>query len=354
MTAITGATGFVGGACAAALAAAGEPVTCTVRAQSDTRGLQALGVAVTLAPAALHDRRALAAAFAGCRCVVNCAARADDWGRRRDFDRDNVAGAVNVIEAAARAGVEHVVHMSTANAGGYGRCDLDEAGRGRRSPSPYSRSKLAAEHAARVRAAAGGVRLTILRPSAVYGPGDRRWTLPMLERIGAGAWPLVAGGRARLTPLYVANLAQAVVLAVGRGAPGTFILTDDVTMTWRQFSARCARALGVRAPARSVPYAVARPAAEAAELLGRLARLRRPPAVTRYRVIRAAKDFHYRCDRARSVLGYRPDRDVDGHLRACAAWYHRVRSGDAWGRRFDWNGIGDRTAALYRGAADGG
>lgn len=325
VTAVTGATGFVGRACAAALAAAGEAMVCTVRARSDSRALRALGPAVTLAPAALHDRRALAAAFAGCRRVVNCAARADDWGRRRDFDRDNVAGAVNVIEAAARAGVEHVVHMSTANAGGYGRRDLDEASRGRRSPSPYSISKLAAEHAARVRAAGYGMRLTILRPSAVYGPGDRRWTLPMLERISAGAWPLVAGGRAWLTPLYVVNLAQAVVLALDRRTPGTFILTDDVTMTWRQFTARCACALGVRGPARSVPYALARPAAEAAELFGRMARLRRPPAITRYRVIRAAKDFHYRCDRARSVLGYRPDRDVDGHLRACAAWYRRVR-----------------------------
>lgn len=326
LTAVTGATGFVGRACAAALAAAGQEVVCTVRARSDTRALRALGPAVTLAPGALHDRRALAAAFAGCRRVVHCAARADDWGRRRDFERDNVAGAVNVIEAAARAGVEHVVHMSTANAGGYGRRDLDEASRGRRSPSPYSRSKLAAEHAARVRAAGCGVRLTILRPSAVYGPGDRRWTLPMLERVSAGAWPLVAGGRARLTPLYVVNLAQAVVLALDRRPPGTFILTDDVTMTWRQFAARCARALGVRATARSVPYALARPAAEAVELFGRMARLRRPPAITRYRVIRAAKDFHYRCDRARSVLGYRPDRDVDDHLRACAAWYRRVRS----------------------------
>lgn len=326
MTAVTGATGFVGRACAAALAGAGEAVTCTVRAQSDTRALRALGAAVTLAPAALHDRRALAAAFAGCRCVVNCAARADDWGRRRDFERDNVAGAVNVIAAAARAGVEHVVHLSTANAGGYGRRDMDETSRGRRSSSPYSRSKLAAEHAARVRAAGDGVRLTILRPSAVYGPGDRRWTLPMLERIDAGVWPLVAGGRALLTPLYVVNLAHAVVLAVDRRPPGTFLLTDGVTMTWRRFAARCARALGVRAPARSVPYALARPAAEAAELFGRLARLRRAPAVTRYRVIRASQDFHYRCDRAQNVLGYRPDRDVDGHLRACAAWYRRART----------------------------
>ena len=326
VTAVTGATGFVGHACAAALAGAGEELVCTVRARSDTRALRALGAAVSLAPGALHDLASLAAAFAGCRSVVNCAARASDWGRRAEFERDNVAGTVNVVEAAARAGVGRVVHVSTANAGGYGRRDMDEDSRGPRVSSPYSRSKLAAERAARLHAARRGVRLTILRPSAVYGPGDLRWTLPMLERIAAGTWALVDHGRALLTPLYIANLVQAVLLALEGRASGIFILTDDVTMSWRQFTGRCARALGVSGRARSVPYALARPIAEAAELFGRMARLRRPPLVTRYRVIRAAKDFQYRCDRARSLLGYRPDRDVDAHLRACAAWYRAARS----------------------------
>lgn len=324
VTAVTGATGFVGHACAAALVAAGDELVCTVRAASDTRALRALGPRVSLAPAALDEIMRLAAAFAGCRRVVHCAARASDWGRRADFERDNAGGTVIVVEAAALAGAGHVVHVSTANAGGYGR-DLDEDSRGVRASSPYSRSKLAAERAARLHAARRGVRLTILRPSAVYGPGDRRWTLPMLERIAAGTWPLVGHGRALLTPLYVGNLAQALILALERRVPGTFILTDDVTMSWRQFTGRCARALGVSLKTRSVPYALARPVAEAAELFGRLARLRRPPVITRYRVVRAANDFHYRCDRAKSILGYRPDRDVDAHLRDCAHWYRSIR-----------------------------
>ncbi len=325
VTAVTGATGFVGHACAAALAGAGEELICTVRARSDTRVLRVLGSRVALAQAALHDVPGLAAAFAGCRAVVHCAARASDWGRRADFQRDNVAGAVNVVEAAARAGAGHVVHLSTANAGGYGRRDLDEDSRGARASSPYSRSKRAAERAAGLHAARRGVRLTILRPSAVYGPGDRRWTLPMLQRIDAGTWPLVGHGLALMTPLYVENLARAAVLALERGVQGTFILTDDVTMSWRQLTGRCARALGVSPRARSVPYALARPVAEAVEVFGRLARLRRPPPITRYRVIRAAKDFHYRCDRAKGILGYRPDRDVDAHLRACVDWYRSTR-----------------------------
>ena len=223
-------------------------------------------------------------------------------------------------------GIAHVVHVSTANAGGYGLRDMDEDSLGPRSSSPYSRSKRAAEHAARLHAASRGVQLTILRPSAVYGPGDSRWTLPMLERISTGTWPLVNYGRALMTPLYIENLTQAILLAMECRVSGTFILTDDVAMSWREFTGRCARALGVTIPVRSVPYSLARPLAEAAELFGRAARLRRPPPITRYRVVRAAKDFHYRCDRARSVLGYRPDRNVDSHLRACVEWLHSLEA----------------------------
>lgn len=326
MTGVTGATGFVGHACAVALVRAGEKVVCTVRPQSDTRALRELGPAVTLASGSLDEREALSAAFAGCRAVVNCAARARDWGRRADFERDNVTGTVNVVEAAARAGVAHVVHLSTANAGGFGSNDMDESNSGRRSASPYSRSKRAAEYAARLCAARSGIQLTILRPSAVYGPGDRRWTLPMLERISTGRWALIDNGRALLTPLYIDNLTQGVGLSLDQRAPGTFILTDDATLSWKQFIAACARSLGVSGRMRSVPYELARPVAEAVELYGRLARLRKPPLITRYRVIRAAKDFHYLCGRACSVLGYRPDRDVDAHLRSCAVWYRRIRS----------------------------
>lgn len=326
MTAVTGATGFIGHACAAALISAGEAVVCTTRPQSNTSSLRKLEPSPVILPGLLNDQNALTEAFSGCQAVVNCAARAIDWGSASEFERDNVAGAVNVIEAASRAGVTHVVHMSTANAGGYGRRNMNESNRGARGLSLYSRSKVAAEQAARTSATKLGVKLTILRPSAVYGPGDRRWTLPMLERIEAGSWALVNQGRALLTPLYIHNLTKGLLIVLERRAPGTFILTDDVTVSWREFTVGCARALGVSASTRSIPYALARPIAEAAELYGRLSGRSMPPLITRYRVIRAAKDFHYRCDRARRELGYCPDRDLGSHLRECAGWYYRVTS----------------------------
>lgn len=325
MTAVTGAAGFIGYACAATLVGVGETVVCTVRAHSNTHALRQLTPAATILNGPLHDRDALASAFSGCGEVVNCAARAVDWGSSAEFERDNVAGTINVIEAAARAGVSHVVHLSTANAGGYGYRNMNESSRGIRTSSSYSRSKVAAEHAARACADRTGIGLTILRPSAVYGPGDRRWTLPMLERIDTGTWALIDRGRALLTPLYIDNLTQGVLTALERRISGTFILTDNVTVSWRQFTANCKRALGVSGTTRSVPYALARPVAEVIEFYSRLTRRSMPPIITRYRVIRAAKDFHYRCDRALCDLGYRPDRDLAAHLRTCAAWYQGMR-----------------------------
>ena len=149
MTAVTGATGFIGHACAAALIGAGETVVCTIRSQSNTSSLRKLQPSAILLPGLLNDRTALTEAFAGCQAVVNCAARAIDWGSASEFERDNVAGAVNVIEAASRAGVAHVVHMSTANASGYGRRNMNESSHGAHRLSLYSRSKVAAERAVR-------------------------------------------------------------------------------------------------------------------------------------------------------------------------------------------------------------
>ena len=71
MTAVTGATGFVGHACVAALSAAQVGIVCTVRERSNTRFLKALGSKVSLAQATLDDLRALTDAFAGCQTVVH-------------------------------------------------------------------------------------------------------------------------------------------------------------------------------------------------------------------------------------------------------------------------------------------
>ncbi|MET0387835.1 MAG: aminotransferase class III-fold pyridoxal phosphate-dependent enzyme, partial [Polyangiales bacterium] len=108
---VTGATGFIGGHLAERLAREGYPVRCLVRPSSDTRLLDALGV--ELLEGDLTDATSLQRAAEGCRYVVHSGAMVSDWGTQREIAAVNVLGTRHVLEAAARAGVERFIHVST-------------------------------------------------------------------------------------------------------------------------------------------------------------------------------------------------------------------------------------------------
>ena len=149
----------------------------------------------------------------------------------------------------------------------------------------------------------------------------------MIEAIAQGRWPLVGGGQAILSPLYIDNLCHAVALAIDqRDRGGIWNLTDGVAVSWREFSGMIADHLGVTRRFRSVPFALAYPIGLKIEMVYRLPLFRGEPKLTRYRVIKAGRDFHYSIDRAREELGYLPDTDLDGHLLKTVEWYRSVLS----------------------------
>lgn len=327
MILVTGANGFVGAAIVRSLLKAGQPACGLVRHTSNLRNLE--GMEIELRRADLEDREALRAALDGCAVIINCAARASDWGSRQEFHRVNVGGVENLTAAAAAAGsVSRIVHLSTANVVGHGSREATEEEADRdRLRFHYSRSKLDAEEAVRKGCRDHGIELVVLRPAAVYGPGDWKWSWRMIDAVARGRWPLVSGGRARLAPLWIGNLCEAVGLAIeGHGTGGIFNVTDGVDIDWRAFSSLIATHLGLEPSFWSVPYAAALPLAVVAEALWWIPLLRGEPPVTRYRVIKASRDFHYSIDRAREELGYRPDSDLETHLRKTVDWYRSITS----------------------------
>ncbi|MFW6182052.1 MAG: NAD-dependent epimerase/dehydratase family protein [Spirochaetota bacterium] len=325
MVAVTGANGFVGAAVLKHLAARGRPVRGIMRSTGDPRRLEGSGLEVVHTD--LGDERSLARALAGCGRVVHCAARSLDWGPARAFRETNVEGTRRLVAAAGRTGVERLVHISTANVAGYGRRRLSEDGAGSRPRFPYSRSKLESERAARLECSRSGLDLVILRPSAVYGPGDWKWTYEMVRRLEVSAWPLVNGGKAVLTPVYIDNLTRAVELALeaeevnGRA----YNITDGVTVSWLEFCEKIAGALGVPLRVKSYPLLIAYPVGLLSEAAGTVLNPVQGPRLTRYRIIRSCRDFHYTDERARRELGYRPDPDLDRHLAETVRWYRSVR-----------------------------
>lgn len=208
---ITGATGFIGLRCVDEFLRAGWSVCAVVRPGS----AKPLPVAATRREAALQDRDALARAFDGADVVVHAAGlvRAP---RSSDFRAINVEGTRQVVEAANAAGTR-LVYISSQAA--YGPGTAERPSHEDDPPKPvnaYGVSKLAAE--AEVSSAAR-VPWVILRPCAVYGPGDRGF-LPLFRMARRGVFPVATEPQMPFTFVFVDDLAIAVRKAAERAQSG--------------------------------------------------------------------------------------------------------------------------------------
>ena len=325
MVLITGASGFVGSAALKHLLAAGYRAVGTVRRSSNLKRL--VQMEEHLREADLADIDALSAAMKGCRAVVHCAARSLDWGRTKDFLEVNVRGVENVVKAAAAVrSVRRFVYISTANVIGYGKRNMTELPvHETRLRFTYSRSKREGERTVQQMAKKEGISFLILRPSAVYGPEDWKWSYEMVDRIARSYWPLIDGGRAVFTPLYIENLCRAIELAIESEKSDLVLnITDDVTVSWREFCDKIADCLGVPLHFKNVPSPIALSIAALFGFAYKSILPRRVPNITLYRVIRSSRDFHYSCDRAKEMLGYTPDSDIDTHIQTTVEWYRSV------------------------------
>jgi len=210
---VFGGSGFVGRYVVRLLAARGWRVRVAVRDTQRALFLKPAGDLgqVSLMPTSITDRASVDRAVTGADAVVNLVGILSERGPRT-FDNLHLEGARNVAEAARALGVTTLVHMSALGA--------DE-----NSASAYARSKALAEAA--VRAAFPSA--TIFRPSVIFGTEDGffnrfgriaqlSWILPYFTDIVPHA---PGGGGAKFQPVYVGDVAEAMVQAVeGEGHVG--------------------------------------------------------------------------------------------------------------------------------------
>ena len=185
---VTGATGFVGRPLVSALAQAGHAVRAAVRAADAAPFPAGTHVAANVDLTRPVDWRPL---LEGVDAVVHLAGIAHTGAAIPDsvYDRVNRAATAGLAEAAARAGIRHLIFVSSVRAqtGAAAPHIVTEDD----APAPsdaYGRSKLAAE----ATVAASGVPFTILRPALIFGPGVKG-NLRALLRLAALPMPLPFG-----------------------------------------------------------------------------------------------------------------------------------------------------------------
>jgi len=290
--AVTGASGFIGSAVATALADADHEVVGFGRRAdgwSHPAGRYRLWD-ITGGP--LRGDRDFEA-------VVHAAALADDWAPIAEALRVNRDGTRNVVRSFPGARIVHVSTSSVYDAFAPTVEASESVPPARRFLSSYSASKTVAE------LELAGVDAAILRPHAVYGPGDTTLLPRLLAAVRRGRLLLPGGAEVRHSLTHVDNLVLAVRRSLDPASPaGTYNVADDtpvlLSVVLREFLER----RGVPARLVSVPY---RQAFALAGALERVARITgRRPRLTRYAVSQLGLERTLDLTAAREKLDYRP------------------------------------------------
>lgn len=168
--------------------------------------------------------------------------------------------------------------------------------------------------------------VVILRPATVYGPRSKEVVGEIARAIRGRHMLLIDRGRAIAGLVYVDNLIDAAILALGHeGAAGqAFNVTDGLDITWKEFTGGLAEGLGCANARWSMPYPVAHGIGFSLEhgyrFLRRTTRLSTPPLLSRQAVQVLGKDQSFSNRKARELLGWEPRVDYAAGLEATVTW----------------------------------
>jgi dihydroflavonol-4-reductase len=318
---VTGANGFLGAAVVRALLEAGERVRAFVRAGSDRRNLA--GLDIEIAEGDLTDRVSLDAAVRGCAGVYHVAADYRLWvADPAPMYRTNVEGSVNVLDAAAAAGVPRVVYTSSVAVLGINRdrapADEDTPVSVRQMIGHYKRSKFLAEQAVRARARELKLAVVTVNPSTPIGPGDVRPTPTGRILLDAAAGRMPAFVDTGLNLVDVDDCARGHLLAYAAGVSGERYILGGEDFTLRQILETVAAKVGRRPATIRLPHWFVYPIAIAAEGLALVTR--REPRVTLDGVRMSTKHMYFSSRKAERELGYRW-RDPRLAIAAAVDWF---------------------------------
>ena len=319
MVAITGATGFVGGALARALAAEGVGIRALARPSSD-RGLLA-NVDVEWVVGDVTDADSLRGAFDDTEWLIHAAGRLGAAGvPEAEYHRLHVGGTRHVLAEAARAGCRRVLYVSSPGVlGPTGKSPVDETAD--LAPSnPYERSKAAAEQVAS-QFAANGLPVVIARPEFIYGPGDTH-VLGLFRAIQRGVFFYVGRGANLCHPTYIDDAVDGMLRCLRHGQVGEiYHITGPTAVSFRELGRTIARALGARPPWLMIPKPVAYLGAMVLETVGQITGA--TPPLSRTGVAFFSEDRSFSWQKAWEQLGYVPRFHLQAGVERTVAWYRQ-------------------------------
>ena len=326
---VTGATGFIGGNLARELWRRGDDVRALVRPGSNRLTIENTGIVPIEGD--ILDRQSVDRAVQGCEAVFHVAAAYTFWSRDpAGISRTNVAGTLNVLEAARQAGVSRTVYTSTVGTVALvkdGLGDEDKPLDPKSLHGHYKRSKLQAEREALALAAAG-MPLVVVNPTAPVGPWDVKPTptgkmvLDFLRR------KIPAYLKTGMNVVDVADVVEGHILALEKGKSGERYILGNRNVSLKEIFDILSSQTGLPAPRIRAPYWLVVGAGYADRFIeGTI--FRREPAIPVEGVLASKTPAYVSCEKAVRELG-QPQRPIEEALKKAADWFteHGYVNGD--------------------------
>jgi 2-alkyl-3-oxoalkanoate reductase len=319
---VTGGTGFTGTALVKRLIDDGHSVVALdykEGLQCDT--LRAHGAEVVIG--SVTDKDAVERSMKGVEFVFHLAAAFRELNVPNSFYDDvNVGGTRVVLEAARRQGVRKFVYCSTC--GVHGNVDHPPANEDApiQPADYYQRTKYEAEPL--VLREAGPMETVILRPAAIYGPGDPERFFMIFKRVAKGTFPMFGSGRTLYHPLYIDNLVDSFLLCMpaGVGSGRAYLIADEHYYPIEEIVKEVARALDV--PVR-IPHYPVLPVVAVGHVVEKICRpFGVTPPIFPRRVDWYRQNRAFDISRAKRELGYVARVPLPEGLRLTGQWYREM------------------------------
>jgi len=322
---VTGGGGFLGKAIIKNLAGRGDMV------RSLSRGYypELASLNIEQVRGDICDKSHLEMAFDGIELVFHTAAKAGVWGNYQDYHNTNVLGTNNVISACIDHHIPYLVHTSSPSVvfNGKDMEGVDESAPYAESfPTSYPKTKAIAEQ--NVVAASGeNLKVIILRPHLIWGPGDKHF----LPRIISRAKNLARIGKRKnlVDTIYIDNAADAHVLAAEKlqenpGLSGNkyFISQGSPIPIWDMING-ILEAAGLPPVERTVPVKAAWLAGAMLEFIHKTFKLPGEPRMTRFVAEELSTSHWFNIEAARRDLGFNPRISIQEGLKYLGEWLHQ-------------------------------
>ncbi len=317
---VTGGTGFTGKALVKRLLDAKHKVVALDNKEGlKTDEIRRWGAQVVIG--SVTDREVVSRAMEGVDVVFHLAAAFRELNVPPAYYREvNYGGTETVLEEAAARGVKKFIYCSTCGVHG----NIQNPPADEDAPitpadyyqqTKYEAEPLVGEYFKK------GMKTVILRPAAIYGPGDPERFFMIFKRVVKGKFPMFGNGRTLYHPLYIDNLVDAfmLVMEAGQGDGRTYLIADEEYVQIEALVRAVAQAMDVRVRIRHFPFLPLLLLGHVVEKLCKPFRIT-PPIFPR-RVDWYRQNRAFDISRAKREIGYAPKVGLAEGLRRTAKWY---------------------------------